>query len=76
LKKDGRNAEARHLFSSLLFILLVMNILGKILFRAEDGVHLYGFQVEHGPKGVITITHFLFAIDAFLFCNGTTKNLG
>jgi hypothetical protein len=67
LKKDGRNAEARRLFSSLLFILLVMNILGKILFRAEDGVHLYGFQVEHGPKGVITITHFLFAIDAFLF---------
>jgi len=62
------------LFSTFLFI-LAMKILGKILFRAVDGGYLYGFQVEHGPKGVITNTHFLFAIDAVLFCNATTKNL-
>lgn len=62
-------------FHLCLFI-LVTKILGKILFRAVDGGYLYGFQVEHGAKGVITITHFLFAIDAVLFCDATSKNLG
>ena len=60
--------------SPLLF-LFVMEVLSRLLRRTEVGGFLRGFQASPNARGVLHISHLLFADDTILFCDASREQL-